>query len=332
MPMSFLLMAGTASNFVVNFSYIARKNITCKTLLHSYSSESISTLSNVKQDTVATLTLNYEVYQMYKPTELITTYHPAYVFLYQADVYVNNAVKYKGGMFNWFDGCHAGFLNYIDITTVFNGTSGATHKYFTPSLNSDDDCDGYRILRGVDPQDDIYAENSQTSDKQTDYNRADSGKVNDNLESFTDAVSMYTNSYYDSNYDMIRNYGNYIGSYDSRLIADIDASQTVGSNSLTFDQRFTYNNELTATFDGVSSAPNISVTHDSQGLYSGPCTNGADDSKPFNFCFYGAIGVECPNKPSSISITLQMDTYHGSHTVLDTFESNASRTFTVSLN
>ena len=73
------------------------------------------------------------------------------------------------------------------------------------------------------------------------------------------------------------------------------------------------------------------VTADSSKLFSGPCTNGTDDSKPFNFAFYGCFAVESSKVPDSIAIELKMDTFHGSHTALDKFESSAYDSFVIQL-
>ncbi len=54
------------------------------------------------------------------------------------------------------------------------------------------------------------------------------------------------------------------------------------------------------------------------------CKDGKDEDDPFDFTFYGAFGVESSKKPSKITIDLKLDTYHGSHTALDTFESDAT--------
>lgn len=73
------------------------------------------------------------------------------------------------------------------------------------------------------------------------------------------------------------------------------------------------------------------MKHDDKGLYSGPCANGVDLDKPFNFSFFGAIGVESENRPTSIDFEMKMDTFHGSHVNLDTFESSATDSFTIRL-
>lgn len=62
-----------------------------------------------------------------------------------------------------------------------------------------------------------------------------------------------------------------------------------------------------------------------------PCVNGVDLDKPFNFSFFGAIGVESENRPTSIDFEMKMDIFHGSHVYLDTFESSATDSFTIRL-
>ena len=331
LPVSLLLMANNVSGFTRCYSYIAKDDFICKEQLCDYSQESISTLSNVKNDIVATLTINYEVFQMGKNTEVIPGYHPGYVFLYQADVYINNKVQYKGGLFNWFDGCHAGFLNYIELNTTFNGVGNVNHSYFTPSLETNDGDTGYKFLLGVSPLDHLYTEDSSYTDKQTENNTVLLGTYNDELDSFTDAINVYSNSYYYSVYDLIRRPTDFLGKYDSRILADVSSSKDIFNNKIKFKQRFDYNNMLEVTYHGISDAPECHVNHDKKGLYSGPCANGADLDKPFNFSFFGAIGVESENRPTSIDFEMKMDTFHGSQVNLDTFESSASDSFTIRL-
>ncbi len=335
LPMVMLLTSGTTKNFVTPFSYIKHANITCKEQLIGYSSRSISTLSNVKNDTVATLTFNYEVYEMNKPTELLTTYHPSYVLLYQADIYVNNKVKYKGGMFNWFDGEHAGFLKNISISATFSGTKNQTHHYCTPSIDSSSGNYSLRIMRGVYPEDDLYTQNSKSANKQTDDNNVTDGLANSNLDTFTDTVGIMSNSYYYNLSYMNTHITEFLNKYDSRILAMVSSSENVESDKITFNQKFEYNQKLAVSPSEYGTGYTYKVTHDEKGIYSGPAkyedSKDIDDSKPFNFTFYGTFGVECPQKPSSILIELGLDTYHGSHVNLDTFESTASDSFTISL-
>lgn len=324
LPGVFLLSSFTTGDFYSFFSHISRTNLIVLNTLKEYSSVSISTLSNVKQDIVSTLTLNYEVLQMYKGTEVISTYHPGYVFLYQADIYINNSVEYKGGLFNWFDGCHAGFLDSLSIGLTFNGTGQISHAYQTPSLPSRDFNDNPRFLRGVFPTDNLYQQDSYYYDKQTEHNMIGLYPRFNDLDLFTDAINIVSNSYFDSVYEAVFNYSEYIGQYDSRLIANVNTTETRYNNSITFSQIFSYNNQVTFTFNGTSSTPTIQIYNDPDHLYSGPCTNGIDDNAPFNFTFYGAFCVECANQPNSATLSLNMHSYHGSHTALDIFDSSAS--------
>ncbi len=334
LPLAVLLTSGTTKDFVQPYSHITHKSFTCKEQLVDYSSRSISTLSNVKKDTVATLTFNYEVYQMSKSTEMNPTYHPSYVLIYQADVYVNNKVQYKGGPFNWFDGEHAGFLKNISISATFSGIDYQTHHYCTPSIDSSYENDSLRIMREVYPEDDIYSCESKTDDKQSLDNQVNYG-LTDYLDLFTDTLSPTSNSYYYNLSYMNSHIDEFINKYDSRILAKVSSSENVGSSKITFKQNFEYNQKLAVTPSEYGTGYTYKVTHDDKGIYSGPAkyenSTDTDDSKPFNFTFYGTFGVECPQKPSSISIGLGLDTYHGSHVNLDTFESTASDSFTISL-
>ncbi|MCR4698837.1 MAG: hypothetical protein K5762_05685 [Bacilli bacterium] len=69
-------MANNVSGFTKKHSFVARDYFICKDQLCEYSQKAISTLSNVKKDTVATLTINYELFQMGKNKEVISTYQP----------------------------------------------------------------------------------------------------------------------------------------------------------------------------------------------------------------------------------------------------------------
>lgn len=332
LPLSFMLSSASSTNFVYVNSYIKHSNIMCKKQLTPYSSESFSTLSNVKKDTVATLTFNYEVYQMYKPTEMVPTYHPGFILLYQIDIYINNAVNYKGGVGNWFNGTHAGFLNYINIKTEFDDLDYTGHKYQTPCLDSTGKTYGYRFLRGVKPNDNIYKQNSKDLDKQTFYNRVDAplDRYSANGgDQFQDAVNIFTNSYF--NYvNEVYNDANLLDELDSRLVTNLTTSSSMYKSSIVyFEQNFQFNNKVSYSVSDTSSKK-VSIDS-SDKLYSGPCTNGKDDSQPFNFTFYGVFAVESSKVPSTIKVDLKMDTYHGSHTALDTFESSANKSIVIHL-
>lgn len=324
---SVFLMSSTYA-FVTPFSKIARKDVACKERLVPYTSESITTLSHIKKDVVATLTFNYEVYQMWKSTEVYSYYQPSYIMMYQADIYVNNAVQYKGGLFNWFDGTHAGFLDRISIKTKFTGLTDITNAYQTPSDGHRAGSEGLRFLRGVNPHSSRYTYSSEDNDKQTKYNCIDGIMDENSLPSFQTTPMHYSNSYYDSQQDFEANPNDLESSSDFRLNAYIETSQDLKDTSITYNQSFKYNWKLNQTSDGQLAVPHF--TNDDK-LYSGPCTNGVNDSTPFNFTFYGVYGFESDSKPKDISVDLYMHTYHGSHTSLDTFDSEASKSFNIQL-
>lgn len=329
LPLSLLLMSASNTSYVRPYSKIKHENITCRQQLVSYSSESITTLSNIKNDVVAILTFNYEVYQMWKYTDALTTYHPSYIMMYQVDMYVNNAVQYKGGMFNWFNGTHAGFLDEITLGAKFNGTSNVSNSYQTPSLDYSGESSGLRFLKGVKPHDAMYAQPSDSYDKQNKYNGITSTSITDYLPHFIDTTNYYSYSYYYTARDYIYDPSSFMDNFDGRLVTRFNASQTVSSSSITYNQTFDFNNKLTITMND-SGTPQISNNTDDK-LYSGPCSNGSDDSSPFYFTFYGVFGFESESIPSDVNISLYMHTYHGSHTALDTFDSDASKTFTIKL-
>lgn len=330
LPLSLLLMSATTASYVRPFSYISRSEITCKKQLVTYSSESITTLSHIKNDTVASLTFNYEMYQMWKNTEVLTTYHPSYIMMYQVDVYVNNAVQYKGGLFNWLDGNHAGFLDKISISAKFDGISNVTNAYQTPSVDLENNSSGLRFLKGVYPNNSLYSYPSYSYNKQTEYNMISGVDSSRNLPHFIDTPCYYSNSYCLSYVNYINDPSVLSGKYDGRLVTKINAIQSKTSNSITYNQDFNFNNKLTVTLSDSGGVPNIS-NDTSDNLYSGPCTNGTDDSSPFYFTFYGVYGYESDTQPTKVTIDLYMHTYHGSHTALDTFDSEASKSFIIHL-
>ena len=321
LPLSVLLMSASSSNFIYASSKIKHGSTMCKKQIIGFSRKKITTLSNVKKLPVASLTFNYELYQMYKPTELITTYHPGYVLLYQADIYVNNRVQYKGGIGNWFDGCHSGFLNYIDINAVFDGLEYTGNSYQCPSYDSHYATRDFKYLRGVDPHDSKYSLSSADNDKQSFYNRVDVVLAPFEGGKFQDCSNLYTNSYYNSALEINDDF-NLLKEMDSRLVALETPTINVSNNkTIEFDQLYQYNTKVEIIEkDGKYEEKFTSIDN---GLYSGPCTNGKDDDKPFNFTFYGCFAVESNKLPDTIRINLKMDTYHGSTTYLDKFESMA---------
>ena len=333
-PLLLSLISASSSNFIYVKSNIRHEDIYCKKQLQNYHSKTITTLSNIKKLPVAKLTFNYELYQMYKPTEVQINYHPGFILLYQADIYVNNAVEYKGGVGNWFDGKHAGFLNYINFNAEFRGIDYTGHSYQCPGYDSSGSLNSYRYLRDVNPTDTRYTENSYNSNKQTQYNGVTDALNSYHGDKFQDCTNLFTNSYFDSVYDIYKDL-NLINHFDTRLVAYITStiSRSENDHRIAFNQRFDYNNNvsLANTKKDNTGTYFAKVTEDSSKLFSGPCTNGTDDSKPFNFAFYGCFAVESSKVPDSIAIELKMDTFHGSHTALDKFESSAYDSFVIQL-
>ena len=58
---------------------------------------------------------------------------------------------------------------------------------------------------------------------------------------------------------------------------------------------------------------------------------GIEDRFPMYFTFYGVTAVQTSSVPSSIDVTMFLDTLHGSHTYLDTFESTRTKKFNIKL-
>lgn len=331
LPLSVSLISASSSNFVYVNSKIRHQDIYCKKQIISYSNKQITTLSNVLKKPVASLTFNYEMYQMYKPTELQTNYHPGYILLYQADVYVNNAVEYKGGVGNWFNGKHAGFLNYIDFNAEFRDIDYTDHSYQCPVSYSKDQLElsKYRYLKEVNPNDIRYTHDSADFDKQTQYNSVIGILDSYDGDKFQDSTCLFTNSYFNSYMEFFKNTDLINGSnFDSRLLAYYTDGITISEakDLIKFHQRFQYNYKVTrkSKKENGTEVYYPELESDKDHLFSGPCTNGNDDKQPFNFTFYGCFAFESSKLPSIVSIDLSMDTFHGSHVVFDKFESSAS--------
>lgn len=330
-PLCLSLISASSSNYNNYDSKIKFGNIVAKKRLVDYSSKTITTISNVKKNTVASLTFNYEMYQMYKGTELYKDYIPGFILLYQADIYVNNAVEYKGGIGNWFDGKHAGFLNYIDITAKFDGIDYTGNSYQCPGYGDDNVPErGPMTLRGVTPTLYMYTQKSSEYNKQSTYNQCGAVLDSNSGGRFQQCPNIFTNSYY-YGLNAIEKDFNIMNEFDDRLNASIYSKREASSDkkSLKFTQKFTYNRKIFLEKGTNGYFPNVENV--SNGLYSGPCTNGKDDDTPFNFTFYGAFGVESNVAPSKVTIDLKLDTFHGSTTYLDKFESNASTSIVINL-
>lgn len=294
--------------------------------------ETVTTKSNVLQNEVGHVSMNYEVLKMYKYTELLLDYVPTYVMLYEANVYLNNKVHYKGGLFNWYDGYHAAFLKNISFSFKWNGVNNVQHSYCMPSVGEDGDSKGLRLLKDVytnSPENghNYYAEDtSSTYNKQTDRNCFLTDFFDPNLDECVNTAShIYSNSYYWS----AANINNLIDGYDSRTAAYLTSSKTVTSNSVAFDQSFEYNHDISYKSNGQKY--DIFYARDDQFLFSGPCTNGEDDFYPMYFTFYGMSAIQTSSVPTSINVSMFLDTMHGSHVFLDTFESTATNNFTINL-
>lgn len=317
-------------------SILARKDYFVSDVLSGFKSsnkQTVTTTSHILNNEVGRVTMNYEVISLLKYTDILTSFTPAYVMLYEANVYLNNNVHYKGGFANWCDGYHPGFLNDLRFSFTFNNVSNAEHYYCTPSKGDDGNDSGIRLLKdvmleGYNNGSDLYKEDtSSTHFKGTNKNCFS----NDNLGIELDwmdktANSIYSNSYFWSISSSHLN--NLMDYYDSRVAALVSTSKSNSNNKVSFVQDFSYNKKVSATNNGTSWT--ISVNNDNN-LYSGPATDGKDDDKPLYFTFFGNCAVQSSSKPTSIDVSMYLDTWHGSHVYLDTFESSAVKNFTISL-
>ncbi|MFA6830305.1 MAG: hypothetical protein WCR67_06375 [Bacilli bacterium] len=261
-------------------------------------------LSNVKQLEAASISVDYEYYQMGNNTVLLTNYVPAYQVIYKAEIYLNNKVQYKGGIFNWLDGEHPAYINSLLVNASFEGVTNVNKAYQTPYS-----VDGFEIkiadrVNPFDPEEDSI------------YNSF-SG-VHGPSFLFTTAASLNSSSYY-YNSISICNVSDLV--FDSRLCAILKTSSSLSNKTQSFSQEFLYGHPVDK-YDGT-------VLKDKREYFSGPWNieKGGPDSNPFIFRIYGSFGLESATKPSKMKLAFTMNTTYGSAVVSDNFTNDTRISF-----
>lgn len=289
-----LLMS--ASSYTTDYkSNVTNKNITAIKKI-SEGSNSGECLSNVLNNVAARITFTYELYKMYKYTEILTKYVDSYTLIYRVNIYVNNNVHYKGGVFNMFNGYNPAYLKKISIISTFNSLTNIQRHNVTPSGT------GVYSLREVNPYYNEYP---------TDYNYLIA--CYQILQTNTSFESMSYSNPCDEFYD--EDYG-----FDSRISARLVTTKTLKETSLSYYQSFEYNYKIDSH---IKDAKKINYKKIENELYSGP----EKDGEPFNFAFYGAINFESESEPKNSSIKINFETNHGSTVALDKFSSSTTLNF-----
>ena len=293
-----LLMSASSYTSVFK-SNVKGGNVTAVKKL-SEGSNSGECLSNVLNNVAARITFTYELYKMYKRTETFANYVDSYTLIYRVNIYLNNNVHYKGGVFNMFDGHNPAYLKNIRITSTFNSLKNI-QKYNISPENSN----GTANLREVNP----YYE-----DYPTEYNYLYGMTRNPLQTNSSIAASSYDN---ELNNDIA---GDKWYVFDSRISAGIVNKENKADTSLTIEQNFLYNYKVDPSLTNPYDSIGVKVENE---MYSGP----DKDARPFNFAFYGSINFESESEPKNSNIKVYMNTNHGSTVALDKFSSSTTLNF-----
>lgn len=311
-PMFFLLSSFTSANKL--YSPIAETNINSQTLINS-GSEYGEAITTGKKQVAASVTFNYEFYKMEDSTALITKYVPGYALIYRIDIYLNNAVQYKGGVFNWFDGENPCYLQNINIDADFAG-SNIKNYFQTPETISGSE---WRCLEEV---------NAYDGAKNTTYNSIGLYTHDIHVNLFETASRLDSTSYglslTDLCYDYVKGKTHV---FNEKLGAQTNNDiKVTNSSSITFNQRYTYGYKTYKTgynYIDDKHAP-YDYVKDSNGnivkskYYAGPTKS----DSPFRFSFYGAMDFESDTTPTLSKLSVDVNVTYGSSVALDSFDRN----------
>lgn len=291
-----LLMSAANANTTNVSSPVFGGNILVNKNINS-GSRSANCLSNVLNNVAASVKFTCEFYKMYKQTELLVNYVESYSFIYRIDIYLNHAVKYKGGVFNWFDGENPTYLNDIDISVKFKGVSNIGEIAQYPH-----NLDGINILN-TNPYLGVQYE--------------DDNRLYNNNYDMTTNNSFSSTSYWKNNDEIVNI------KCDSRLAALVNTYSNIDSNFLTLTTSLDYGYEIDQWSGKIKKDDNGNWLRNN--LYSGP----SKDQESFNFCFFGAMNFESETQPYNVDVDVYMKTTHGSTVALDTFSSSTNVRFTI---
>lgn len=290
-----LLMSAAYPSGYIYYSNVAETNLPIVSILSS-GTETTYQGANVTGNVAARITVTYELLSMDKTSVLYTNYVPVYSLIYRVDIFLDNDVQYKGGLFNVFEGVNPCYLNYISTTGTFEGLSSVGNVKQSPNVN--DNQNTLRYLNDVDPYDG--------------YGRSANNYVDKTSAPFNTCYGMSSASYFECIDDLSYTQQNF---FNSRIAANLSSSHTKTSNSVNFNNTLTFGYHI--LFDQEEG-----FFAQQEQYYSGP----KSDESPFYFSYYGAMNVESEVQPNNVNLTFQMNTTHGSSVFLDNF------TYTVPLN
>lgn len=298
-------------------SSIAGKEIKAQKLISS-DTKTAQVLTNVKDQVAAQINVTYEFYKMDNTTSLFTHFVPAYSLIYRMDIFLNNKVKYKGGVGSWFSGENPCYLQSISVSADFTG-SNISRAFLTPNISDFDFLEVNPYLGEQNVENNCIGTPRYMSTSE--------------IHSFETAYHLDSTSYALSTTQLTRDYVNKgirNDDMDSRLCCLLLPSATISDNKnkVEFSQIFRYGYQYYFdTEDNCYSAKPI-AQQNNMNFFSGPKEyNGPIDSLPFNFSIYGALNFQSDTEPKISNLNIEFDTVYGSMVWLDSFKGNLTIDF-----
>ena len=112
-----LLMSAAYPSGYTYYSSVAEISIPVVSVLAS-GSRTINQGANVTNNIAATFSVDYELLSMDKSTSLYTNYVPVYSLIYRVDIFLEDNVRYKGGVLNLLNGNNPCYINFIDVKSI----------------------------------------------------------------------------------------------------------------------------------------------------------------------------------------------------------------------
>lgn len=317
------------------YSILAKTNISVADVLKKYdpsNKQTVMTTSNTYNDEVGHVFLNYEILSQAKATEMYSGFIPVYLMLYEADVYLNNNVHYKGGFGGWRDLYEPAFIDELKLSFTFKGVNSIRHSYCTPSIGDAGDSSGIRFLKGVDLKGtnngaDLYKDDTNdTSEKLTSGNCFSEGGNELKLDWMEKVMySIYSTSYcWEASSMKLEN----LDSFDSKLAVKFSSSTVKSTPELTFTQDFLYNQRVSVINNGDVKKV---VVGTNDNIFSGPTKDDSGKLKPMYFSFFGVCAIQSDDKPTSIDVSMSLDTTYGCHEWLCVNEASSHKYFQIKL-
>jgi hypothetical protein len=317
------------------YSILAKTNISVADVLKKYdpsNKQTVMTTSNTYNDEVGHVFLNYEILSQAKATEMYSGFIPVYLMLYEADVYLNNNVHNKGGFGGWRDLYEPAFIDELKLSFTFKGVNSIRHSYCTPSIGDAGDSSGIRFLKGVDLNGtnngaDLYKDDTNdTSEKLTSGNCFSEGGNELKLDWMEKVMySIYSTSYcWEASSMKPEN----LDSFDSKLAVKFSSSTVKSTPELTFTQDFLYNQRVSVINNGDVKKV---VVGTNDNIFSGPIKDDSGKLKPMYFSFFGVCAIQSDDKPTSIDVSMSLDTTYGCHEWLCVNEASSHKYFQIKL-